>query len=818
VNVSNSSAAHREPLPHHNLPSEVAGFIGREHEIAEVEALLGAARMLTLTGAGGSGKTRLALRVGTRHVPNSPDGVWLVELASVTDPSAVPRAVAAALGVRGSSGRPLTTTLAGALASRRLLLVLDNCEHVVGAAARVVETLLAACPDLRVMATSREPLRVSGETVWRVPPLKLPRSGVQTSDSVRDVEAVALFVQRASARSASFTLTDTNAASVAAICCRLDGLPLAIELAAAQTEALSPAQLAARLDSALHLLEAGPRTVSRQQTLRATLDWSYALLTPEEQIVFCRLSVFAGDFSMEAVEDICDGGLVQRTGVVSRLSALVAKSLVESRTAGQGARYRLLEPVRQYAAEKLEASGEAEVYAGRHARYFLDLGESAEWVLMSAQRSPLMEVLAAEWDNLRTALDWSRRSPSLDDREAGLRAAGSLTFYWTLRGEVSEGLEWLDSMLERAVDCNPGARARALYGAAELGWLAGQVAIARARAEEAIAIFRELGDQRRLAYALQSLPMSVDHPAAQQSVAESFQIFEEIGDEWGRAMAFTAANLFELLNTGDPAGRGRAQLEESLDLWRALGDRWGLAQSLNILADLERNAGDDARATARYEEALAALRETDLTGTVPSLLHNLGRLALRRKDLRQAFRYFRESLKLFRDQGDQRGMADCLDGLAGVLGGMGQPERAARLFGAAEVARESVGVTLWPGNAADYELNLSLVRDALGEDELQAAWNLGRTGPLHETVAELLAGEHYAGRTANLDLSPREQEVASLVAQGLTNRQIGAQLFITEGTARLHVKHILQKLGFTSRVQIAAYAVERGLPAERRAE
>ncbi len=814
--MSNSSAAHRAPLPRHNLPSEVAGFVGREHEIAQVEALLGAARMLTLTGAGGSGKTRLALRVGARQLANWPDGVWLVELAPVTDPSAVPRAVAAALGVRGTSGRPLTTTLAGALASRRLLLVLDNCEHVAGAAGRLVETLLAACPDLRVMATSREPLRVPGETVWRVPPLKLPGSRVQTSDSVRDVEAVALFVQRARARSASFTLTDTNAAAVAAICCRLDGLPLAIELAAAQTEALSPAQLAARLDGALHLLAAGPRTTPRQQTLRATLDWSYALLTPEEQIVFGRLSVFAGDFTIEAVEDIGAGGLVQRTGVVAPLSGLVAKSLVESRTAGQGTRYRLLEPVRQYAAEKLEASGEAQLCASRHARYYLDIGESAEWVLMSAQRGPLMEVLAAEWDNLRTALDWSRRSPSLDDREAGLRAAGSLTFYWTLRGEVSEGLEWLDSMLERAVDCNPGARARALYGAAELGWLAGQVDTARARAEEAIATFRELGDRRRLAYALQSLPVSVDHPAAQQSVAESFQIFEEIGDQWGRAMAFTAANLFELLNTGDPAGRGRARLEESLDLWRALGDRWGMAQSLNILADLERNAGDDARATARYEEALAVLRETDLTGTVPSLLHNLGRLALRRKDLRQAFRYFREGLKLFRDQGDQRGLADCLDGLAGVLGGMRQPERAARLFGAAEGARASVGVTLWPGNAADYEVDLALVRDALGEHELRAAWNFGRTSPLHETVAELLAGEHYAGHATGSDLSPREEEVASLVAQGLTNRQIGGQLFITEGTARLHVKHILQKLGFTSRVQIAAYMVERGVSAEQR--
>lgn len=813
-----SSAANRAPSRYHNLPSEVAGFIGREHEVAEVERLLCTTRMLTLTGAGGSGKTRLALRVAARYVPNIMDGVWLVELAPVGDPSAVPRAVAAALGVRGTSGSPLIATLAGALASRSLLLVLDNCEHVVGAAASLVEMLLATCPQLQIMATSREPLRVPGESVWRVPLLKLPGNRLRTSDSLQDVEAVALFVQRARARSAGFALTDSNAASVAAICCRLEGLPLAIELAAAQIETLPPEQLAARLDGALQLLAAGRRTMPRQQTLRAALDWSYTLLTREEQILFCRLAVFSGDFTMEGVEEICAGGFVQGTRVVATLSSLVAKSLVESRTGGQDVRYRLLEPVRQYAAEKLEASGEAELHTRRHAYYYLVLAESSEWALMSAQRGPLMQILAAERDNLRTALDWSRRSPSLGDRGAGLRGAAALTFYWILRGEVSEGLEWLDSMLQGGYGCDPSARARALYGAAELGWLAGQVAIARARAEEAIAIFRELGDRRRLAYVLQSLPMSIDHPVAQESIAESIQIFDEIGDEWGRAMAFTAADLFELLNSGDPAGRGRARLEESLDLWRALGDRWGMAQSLNILADLERNAGDDARATSRYEEALEVLRETDLTGTIPSLLHNLGHLALRRKDLRQAFRYIRESLTLFRDQGDQRGMADCLDGLAGVLAAMGQPERAARLFGAAEAARESLGVTIWPGNAADYELNLSLVRDALDDDKRKAAWNAGRTIALHETVAELLVGEQYAGRTAGSDLSPREQEVASLVAKGLTNRQIGAQLFITEGTARLHVKHILQKLGFTSRVQIAAWAVERGVSAEQRAE
>jgi non-specific serine/threonine protein kinase len=281
---------------------------------------------------------------------------------------------------------------------------------------------------------------------------------------------------------------------------------------------------------------------------------------------------------------------------------------------------------------------------------------------------------------------------------------------------------------------------------------------------------------------------------------------------------FAAADLFELISTGDPSGRGRVRLEESLELWRALGDQWGTAQTLNILADLERNRGDDASARSRYEEALALLRDSDLTGTVPSLLHNLGHLALRRQEIRQALRYFRESLSLFRDQGDQRGVADCLDGMASVLVALGQPERAARLFGAAQAARKPAGITRWPGNAADYEVNLALVRDALTENQLAVAWHAGGATPLHQTVAELLAEEQPAGRTSASDLSSREQEVASLVAKGLTNRQIGAQLFITEGTARLHVKHILQKLGFNSRVQIAAWAVERGVSAEQRAK
>ncbi|MGI8826159.1 MAG: ATP-binding protein [Chloroflexota bacterium] len=499
----------------HNLPAEVASFVGRERELAEIKRILRRTRLLTLTGAGGSGKTRIALRVSADMVQSFPDGVWLAQLAPVADSALVPRTVAAALGVHGIPGKSLLATLTIALASRRLLLVLDNCEHVVGTTARLVEALLHACPYLRILTTSREPLRIPGEVMWRAPSLAVPEVGVHLSpEALAQVEAVALFLDRARARQPDFTLTNDNAPAVAAICRQLAGLPLGIELAAAQMGSLAPEQIATRLDDALRLLGGGSRVLPRQETLRATLDWSYALLSEAERAVFRRLAVFAGGFDMDAAEGVCSGEGIERAGVLALLVALVEKSLVEPQVQRREARYRLLEPVRQYALACLSAEGEADEVQRRHAHFFLEMAEAAEPSLMSGERAAAMERLATDEDNLRTALAWSRRATEGTDRETGLRLAGALMWFWNFRGEVNEGLEWLEASLAKGQEAAPAVRARALYAACELAWLAGKNDLALARAEESEALWRALGNKRWLAYTLQSLPMATDHPTA----------------------------------------------------------------------------------------------------------------------------------------------------------------------------------------------------------------------------------------------------------------------------------------------------------------
>src|SRR5579884_465818 len=800
--------------PPARLPAEAASFIGRDREVAEIRSLFTRTRILTLTGPGGSGKTRLALRVAADLRAGFPDGACLVQLAPLTDSTLVPRAVATALGVRGTAGRPLLATLVAALNSRRLLLVLDNCEHMIAAVASLVETLVAACPQLKILATSREPLRVAGEMTWRVPALSLPPEPLPSIEELSEVASVALFVERARARRPDFHLTQGNAAAVAAICRHLEGLPLAIELAAAQAGALTPAQIVDRLDDSLRLLEGGIRTVSRQETLRAALDWSYALLDSPEQMVFRSLAVFAGSFDVDAAEGVCSDNGLAESDVLGVLRSLVEKSLVEAQTTAAGVRYRLLEPIRQYARDLATGEDEMGKLQPRHAEYFVRMAEEAEPAVMSGDRGPWMERLAAEEDNLRAALDWSRRSAAPQHVELGQRLAGSLVFYWVMRGQISEGLDWLEAVLARGTDTSPAARARALYAACELGWHAGTPSRSRERAEESEALWRSLGDKRRLAYTLQSLPMTVDHPRAREAVAEALRLFAEIGDDWGIALATGAADIFPMLRDGDPSGAGKAMLEEGLQLGYAVGDEWLTAQRLNFLGDLDRTKGNDTEAQARYEEALDLLRRQGLTATVPSLLHNLGYVALHQGDTRRARTLFRESLALFRDQGDQKGMVDCLDGLAAVLVAIGQPRRAASLLGVTQAVREPAGISVWPANRPDYDRTRAAIGDALDEAEMAAALAEGRALPWHQVVAEALTDARSGASRAETDdedLTPREREVATLVAQGLTNRQIGARLFITEGTARLHVKHILSKLGFTSRAQIAAWAVSRGL-------
>lgn len=808
-----SHAAGAPPL-RHNLPTELASFVGRQREIAEVKAFLQRTRLLTLTGAGGCGKTRLALRVAADCLPSFADGVWLVQLAPVTDSALVPRAVASAVGVRGGSGQPLLRTLATALAPRRLLLLIDNCEHLIGACAQLAETLLRACPQLQILATSREPLRIAGEVIWRVPSLGLPGTGFRSSpESLAQVEAVALFLDRARARQPDFTLTVQNAGAVATICRRLEGMPLGIELAAAQMGALSADQIAAGLDDALRVLIGGSRTLARQETLRATLDWSHALLEESEHVLFRRLSVFAGGFGVEAMECVCSGEGLEPGAALSALTTLVEKSLVEPQIRERPARYRLLEPVRQYARARLTAHGEVEALQCRHAEYFLALAEAAEPELMSGQRAAALERLARERDNLRAALLWSRHTQEPDAQVVGLRLVGALAWFWGIQGDGAEGLEWTEAALAKSTGAPPAPLAQALHMAGELAWQQGQYAVARTRLEESAELFRTLGDKRGLAYVLQILPMVIEEPEASAMGAEALRLFKEAGDAWGAAHAAFTLSYLTLLRDESV---GEEALKAMLVRCRALGDEWMMAEVLNYLGDLARGHGDIQQATARYEESLALLRKQGLTGTVPSLLHNLGYMALQAGNTRRALRLFRESLILFRDLGDQRGIAECLAGLAGALAAMRLPDRAARLFGAGEALMEAAGASMWRANLADYERNRGVARGQMDDAAFAAAWETGRALTAEQAIAEAVKPEpatQSLGDTDELDLTPREREVAALLARGLTNRQIGIALVITEGTARLHVKHILQKLGFSSRAQVAAWAVERGLAA-----
>jgi predicted ATPase/DNA-binding SARP family transcriptional activator len=486
----------------HNLSGSLTSFVGREREKKEVERLLGTSRLLTITGTGGCGKTRLAQEVARDLVNAYADGVYLTELASLSESTLVPQAVAEALGVREQPGSSLTDTLADSLSAKTLLLVLDNCEHLVEACAHLVETLLKACPELRILTTSREPLGAAGEVIWQVPSLSGPSPLLRHAlEELEGYESVRLFVERARYRNPAFLLDQQNARAVAEICRKLDGIPLAIELAAARA-GLSVEQIAARLDDPLRLLTGGNRTATpRQRTLRGALDWSYELLVGFERVLFRRLSVFAGGFSLEAAETVSSGEGIEEEDVLDLLSRLVDKSLVVSEATGDGGvRYRMLEPVRQYAQERLEESGEGDALRGRHAAFFLALAEVAESKLVEPDQVSWFERLEREHDNLRAAL---RNALDRGKVEPGLRVGGAIWRFWYARGHLSEGRRWLEEALAQ-----PGtapARAKALRGAGALAWAQGDYARAETLFEESLALRRELGDRQGVAEAINGL-------------------------------------------------------------------------------------------------------------------------------------------------------------------------------------------------------------------------------------------------------------------------------------------------------------------------
>lgn len=712
-----------------NLPVQLTSFVGREREMTEVKSHLAEARLLTLLGPGGAGKTRLALQVAAECLDILPDGVWLAELAPIADPSLVPQTVASTLGLR-EPGRPAVESLVEFLRSRSLMLVLDNCEHVLAASAKLCEHLLKHAPGLRILATSREALGVSGEHSYNVPSLALPGSEHSaSSEEMSQYAAVRLFIDRATQYRPGFAITQSNMRAVAEICRRLDGIPLAIELAAARVKVLSVQQIADRLGDRFRLLTGGARSgLPHHQTLRAAMDWSHDLLSDEERRLFRRLSVFVGGFTLEAAEGTCAGDGLDAPQILDELAHLVDKSLVlvDERASGD-ARYRLLETVRQYALERLLESGEAESMRDRHRGFFLSLAERAELELHGARQKAWLDRLETEHDNIRAALERSRASS--ESAETGLRLAGALWWFWEVRGHWTESRQWLEDLLTRAVDAPPAARVKALNAAGGLAMRQGDFDHAVALAEQSLALSRELGDKRATASCLIIMGIQAcrldDFKRAESLGGESLDLSREAGDNWGSAwaqfiLALVAARerQFE---------RAKALFEVSLAQMRALGHQWGTAQALSNLGMLARDQGQDEQAVQFLEEALALFRQLgDKSFTAYTEL-NLGIMASATRDYPRAARLYRESLALRREIEDRRGMATCLMALGCVAAGLEQYARAATLFGAAEAWRETTGATVPAFFKREYERKVEATTKSLGEAGFNTSYEAGRT-------------------------------------------------------------------------------------------
>ncbi|HEX5848531.1 MAG TPA: LuxR C-terminal-related transcriptional regulator [Rubrobacter sp.] len=738
---------------------------------------------MTLTGPGGAGKTRLALAIASETAGAFEDGVWLVELAPLSDPELVPQAVASVVGVRESPGKALADTLAEHLGTRDLLLLLDNCEHLADACVSLADRLLRRCPNLRILATSREALGIAGESLFDVPPLSLPdpHRG-PTAGSLPEYEAVRLFVERARAVRPGFALTEENSLAIAHVCYRLDGIPLALELAAARAKVLSVEQISERLDDSFALLTGGGRTrIPHHKTLRAAMDWSYDLLTGQEQTFLARLSVFAGGFALEAAEAVGTGEDIDRYEALDLLASLVDRSLVLVAEHDGEARYRLLETVRQYGRGKLEGLGEADQTLRRHAGFYLALAESVD--LMSREQAVWLERLEIEHDNFRAALVLSlgEDAASKEDVRSGLRLAVALWPFWYTRGYLSEGRGWLESAVARGGSEDSSAKAAALNGAGYITLFQGDYGAARALLEQSLALYRELGDDEGVASSLIYL-------------------------------GFVAVLSLQDLETVPTLE------EEAVGLRPRLADPLVLA-NLHLLSGLVAlNEGDLERAVVLHRESLAMFRDIHDARGMGHCFNNLGFLALLQDNHEEAAALLRENLRLARQSGYKLAIQYSFLGLGFVADSWDDPLRAARLWGATETMEETFGIEITPiaRSAMNFEARVSLARSNAGETAFETARSEGRAMSPEQAIEYALQEPEppesvEPSPAYPLGLSAREVEVLKLAAEGLTNAQIASKLFISPRTVNAHLGSIYHKIGSSTRAQAARFAAEQGL-------
>jgi predicted ATPase/DNA-binding CsgD family transcriptional regulator len=818
-----------------NLPIELTSFVGRRREASDVAQLLGGARLVTLTGTGGIGKTRLALQVAVAQAGEFPDGVWFVNLATVSDPALVAQSVATVLAVPERR----TTRLISAIGSRHLLLLLDNCEHIVDGVAKLAAELLYTCPRVVLLATSREPLRITGEFTWSVPPLSLPAADelAAPGDAIAS-DAVSLVVERARAVRPNFTLDAETALAVVKLCARLAGIPLAIELASARLRSLSVAAILDMMDSkgrALDLLDGGPRDASpRHQSLRTALAWSFDLLSPDEQALFCRLAVFRG-CGLDAIEAVCirpaDGPGTSSVAIgalsidaLQGVTSLIDKSLLRmEEDEGCDPWYVMLEPVRDFALERLESSGDAKAVRRRHALECLSTVEriqqrSSYWPgLPSAEDRTLLDWLEREHANCREALAWCLAQGYA---EPCFRLAIGLWWFWAVRGYTAEGRNWMSQILKRFPTRNSHwrhtlLRARTLEAAGRLAIFQGDLQTGRGLLEQSLGLMDQLEDNVGLFSVLEGLGL-VCHQLGDTEAARRYL-------ERGLAVAVTFGgltriadglyNLGNLAHQEGDAAQARAFLEQSARLCEQAGEPRSLALVNLALSGVDQDEAHIERARQRTEQALTMFERCgDIRGATLALA-NLGRSACAAREFTVASECLTRSLLLARQMAEPASLALVLDSFAVLATARGQSSRALRLAGAAAALREQSQLELLPGPHRKLESELEPARRALGR-HADDSFRAGRALQLSAAIAEAVALAEEAPMTSSASwrnaLSQREMEVVVLVGRGLTNREIAGALIIGEATVATHVMHIRSKLELTSRAQVAAWAASHG--------
>ncbi|NRQ33293.1 tetratricopeptide repeat protein [Nonomuraea sp. NN258] len=800
--------------PRHNLPAEPNRFVGRERDLDDLCELIAETRVVTLCGVGGIGKTRLALRVAARLLPAYPDGVWLVELARITRAELVVQEIARVLSVREEGSSPLLDTVAARLRGLRCLLLLDNCEHLVLRCAEVAAELVAACPGLSVLATSREPLRIASELIWRVPPLDLPEG------DAADAESVQLFMERAAA--AGTRLGQESHHDVVRLCRALDGLPLALELAAARTSLLSPGQIADRIDDRFSLLTTGGRTApARQRTLLAAVEWSYDLLSVKEQVLLRRLSVFAGSFDLDLAESVCAERPIAEPEIVDLLGGLVDKSLVqcdESRS-----RYRLLETIKRYAVERLREADEREVLLDRHLNVLCALQErhfATEMVEAGVpweRRRAALTMSRSLLDDQRAALDWAVESGNVS---LGLRLCATSTGLLPVGSSLTEIVGWIERLLSLDLAEVPGeqiaqAKAYLAYGLEARDELTRSLELAT---ESLAGMAEDAAFPRCVMHSL-SVVVLLRMGRADEALHHAqagLALATESGDRWNQAAGL--AGLSALALTRGRLREAQRHGEQALARARDHGHRWMMARTAVQLGAVAEARGDVATAKSHYEMAVPWLSELGNVFDLARCLARVGRVAAMLREFAVARERLAASLSLSRETGQRQGVARCLVGLSVLAEHEGDLEAAVLAAAAASALRESIGQQ---SATSRIEELLTRARAKLGDGRTASLWARGRAMHPDAAARHVLDGERLTppppapaatSPARHSLLTARELEIAALLTRGLSNRAIAEELVISPATVARHIANIMEKLGYTSRAQIAVWAAEHPQP------